>query len=146
MIRKYSCDIYLLLVYIMNVVHLLCTLFMREISDLHPEEKVQAVLAAIPYPMTRNIAIHSASIDLSQISEDSRDRIESLFSSLQTSDLVAERCPRTSVSSNEMRPGEQVYCVLDSERLTMLNRLNVDAKSVKIHVANVGREYLKRQQ
>jgi hypothetical protein len=112
----------------------------KEFTHLEPEARIEAVLAATNLPMTRDILLQASSVDISRVSEDSRARVENLFSVLQGAGTDADESTDKTMDKAIQR--DPVYFISPDKKSAVLKRLDVDERSVRLHVADVGDAFL----
>ena len=96
---------------------------MEQFSQLTPAEKVEAVLAAENDPLSQQLALKWAGVDLDSLSEQDTRSVEAIFKRWQ---MTKSESP--------------LYYVPDASKHAIIERIGVDITTVQRRIANLGLE------
>lgn len=103
---------------------------LEQFSSLTPTERVEAILATIREPMTKEGVLELADIDAHNLDAETARNINGLF----------ERWKQPGSDS----PEGVAYWVPREEQEAVINRIGVDARSVHRRITSIGREILRK--
>lgn len=97
---------------------------MDRFSTAAPDERIEAVLAAVREPCTQDLVCKYAGVDLTDIDEDTSQRIAEIF---RRSEVTRE--PRDEVAH---------YWVPPEQQPIVLERIAIEIETVRRHIASFG--------
>lgn len=97
---------------------------MEQFSQLTPADKIEAILAAALEPISRELALKWAGVNVHDLTESAASEVEQVF----------QRWKAT------LNPQSDLYYVPEEHQRTVIDHIGVDANDVHTRIAQIGLE------